>query len=362
MIPDKQLIKTFTGALLLLILSVEVYAQKTKVITMAGQSENLEIKGVDIIEVIDGRKDKSNIGWVQTGMANKKRFAVFERPLKEELSGFIEASLIPGDGSSQIVIRVTNLQISEFTRFSSESAVAKIELELFLRENDDQNYFIKKAFGKNELRGMDVTTRHPRNIGLALAKALEVFADSSWQQQVQRQIAFSTEQLIEGVDLAQEKEIVVEADLSKVVIFQATRYNDGVHQTFEDFVNNSPSITKGYETMIKKKPKLYFIENGIKTNAIAAKKEVYGFASENKLFVKFVNSYHELAKRDDGFYFIGPHLPDNESVTRNAFLFGAIGAGIAAASTGGRGEYKIDLTTGMFEEVRYISVKEKEKN
>ncbi len=305
-------------------------AQKLYKISLENELLNIDNDGYYVESVIDERKNTSYIGWVQTGILNKKRFATLENELIDEIYHII----VPENRSSEdlvpIRVAVTNLQISELTKAMKEYAQAQVGLTFYaLKENEWLP--IAKTFSTMQLKDLDVTARHPENIVSALEDAIKQFSQSSWREKIESS-----------------KSIVMESkefDASQVPIFAATDIKNGIYKSFKEFYNNEPGITEGFEVKEKNRVKLWMVdEEGKRSNT--KNDDHFGFAHNGTIYKKHFDYYLPLEKKVDGFYYLGPATADANSVSTGAILGGAIGASIAAASTAEKVIYKLDLYNG----------------
>lgn len=96
---------------------------------------NIENRNFYIKDVIDGRKDKKNIGFVQSGLLRKPENAIFEKGLEKELQTFFNKTLPKAEGQTAIIMKVNDIYISEETKIFKEEGVAKIKVDFFIEEN-----------------------------------------------------------------------------------------------------------------------------------------------------------------------------------------------------------------------------------
>lgn len=136
-------------------------------------------------------------------------------------------------------------------------------------------------------------------------------------------------------------------DLTKIEILNTSNYKDGVFKTFNEFINNDPSITESYEIKFRKKIKLWITKAG---NKVRIKEGVYGFAHKDQLYILFRKNFYRLQKGEDTFYFTGPHVPDQRAIMTGAVLGGAVGGAIAASVSGEKKVYKTDMNGGFIME------------
>src|SRR5258705_13776455 len=79
-------------------------------------------KDFKVCFVIDGRNQKKNIGWVQTGLVNRTRVANFEKPVDQEITRLLDQSQLLSNDTTAWVILVSRLLIFEYQKGASEMA------------------------------------------------------------------------------------------------------------------------------------------------------------------------------------------------------------------------------------------------
>lgn len=219
-----------------LLLHSSVFAQEMHEISIGKIVIPTELEGFQVAEIIDGRADKSNIGWVQTGMFNKKKTATFKEGFVEEINGFISRSFsMQGD---PVVVRITQLDISEQTTAMSETSKAALFMDFFLKQDEDSYYFITSNYSTVEKGGMDVTHHHPENIGKVIVMGLEQFSRLDWKSLTNKTQSYTMSELLEGTQ--------ANPDVSSIAILNTEVYRNGVFAGFSDFLTNAPSDTSGY--------------------------------------------------------------------------------------------------------------------
>lgn len=134
-----------------------------------------------VIKIIDGRKRKDNIGWVQTGAFNRKKIADFNATLVEQIESFLENS-ITYLNDTPIVVRINHLYISEQTKAMSETGKAEVFMDYFLQADNNKYHYITSTSTVKEHTGADVTNHHSKNIGAAIIEGLKQFSERSWEE------------------------------------------------------------------------------------------------------------------------------------------------------------------------------------
>jgi hypothetical protein len=318
-------------------------AQKTKTITLANESISPGSLSYRVVKVIDSRKDKSNIGWVQTGLANSRRFAVFQQPAEQEVMNLIGRSQPYNDNLKNVILRIEYLGVSEQTLAMSETAKAEVALDLFYT-NGDSAWFIARKHTTEESKGMDVTRHHSKNIAIAIEDIVRQFNTyaSMLGSTDHSHSAMAIDQVATYQAFNEESE-------AQTPILLASEYRDGLYVSFEEFRDNLPSISDGYEVALGKNVKVKWVDNEGKKKRL--KDNVYALAHQNELYIFFNYQFYPIEKKDSGLFFIGPAVPDMGAAIAGGLLGGAIGGAIAGSASAKRTVYKIDLTNGSLKDI-----------
>ena len=208
-----------------------------------------------IKSVIDARKDKSNIGWVQTGIANKKRFAILDRPLDQELKELLDRSNLKTETDFIAVLRIDHLSVSEQTTAMSETALAEVAISFFVEKNDTSYYNVGSFFANYTSKGMDVTVHHPANVAKALEQAFRYCGKPTKDE-----ILDTTRYTYDEIKDANKFRI----DVESLPIVTTDTYENGLFLTLSEFRINKPSIKTGYEVTEGKNFKARWTSGGKK--------------------------------------------------------------------------------------------------
>lgn len=313
----------------------DVQAQEMYEITLEKKRLNINTVNYSIVDVIDGREDTLSIGWVQTGLANRKKVATFPQPADREIMQLFQRSGIIREEGPKVVIRIEFLAVSEQARLTTENARAQVGLDLFLVDGDYAQ-FVAREYATVEDRGGDVTHKHAGNIVRAIEEILTAFNARDFTADTDDGIRYSIGEISEFQDTTH-----IEA---AAPIYAASKYPNGLYASFNEFRNNSPSIVDGYEVHGVNQIRVRWVATGKKKKRV--RESVYALAHDNNLYIFFDNSFYPIEKRNHGFYFQGPDVQDSGAIIAGGWLGGALGAAIMGAATSSNMIYRIDLRNG----------------
>jgi hypothetical protein len=294
-----------------------------------------------ICYVIDGRKNKKNIGWVQTGLANKTRIANFEKPFDREITHLLDRSELLSSDTTAWIILVSRLHISESPKGASEMARAEVALDFFKPFGGDSCYFFGSTFGSFEQLGMDVTKKHAENISRAFEKAIDSFKRRRSHPSVEKKPYLLADLLSENFTVR---------NLSSIAILNASRYADGIFETFNDFLLNKATFNAEYDASIGKSISLWRIDANRKKRI---REGVVAFAKDNQLYYLFHENFYPLEKKRGTFQFIGPGV-FHRNKTGHPRLGGFLGGALTASTSARRRIYQLDLENGRLIEIGSI--------
>jgi hypothetical protein len=315
----------------LLLATMTAHAQKLYRVSLSEFTIDTNEINFTVSEIVDARRDKNSIGIIQTGLNNKPNFAVFEKPGLAEIEQLLKTSKVFSQ-THGLSLRITTLKISENTTLVKETAKAELSIDFFV-PYENRYYYLNSVFTSAEPKGVDVTSKQAANIVTVVEKALILFSRQKNEADPDR--SFTKEELLDpSLSLR---------DPLSMPIFTDQQYREGYYASFDEFVNNQPSI--GIDCKIKLSNPVRAI-CGEKGNEILT---LYGFAKDNKLYILYHRQFFELEKRNETFYFNGPTKVSKNSTNNPAeAYFGA--STIAGTFIAPRGKYTakymVDMKTG----------------
>ena len=283
-----------------------------------------------VSEIIDARKDKNSLGVIQTGLNNKRNFAVFEKPGLGEIEALLKTSGLYSENNG-LALRITSLKISENSLSWKETAKAELNIDFFIRHADFY-YYVNSVFASVEPKGLDVTGMQAENIVDVIGTAFTIF--SKRKNEVSSDRTFTMEELMDPT--------VSLRDPLSMPIMKDQKFKEGYYATFEEFVNNAPSID--IDCKIK-------FSSPVKTvcgDLITEVPTLFGFAHQDKLYILYHHQFFVLEKKHNTFFFdANPRLSKNspDDVTDGDFTASAI-AGMFDSTRNSSFIYMLDIKTG----------------
>jgi hypothetical protein len=320
-----------TLAILCLAISFYAHAQKLYTVSLDEYMLNTDDINLSVSEIFDARKDNKSLGVVQTGLNNRPRFVVFEKPGLTEIEDLLKNSgLYSADHG--LALRFTVLKISEYTTLFTETAKAEVSIDFFVRY-EDLYYYISSVFASAKPEGIGVTYKQTENLVFTLEDALIVF--SKQKHEPKPDLAFTKDELSDPY-------LILREPLSMPILTDK-RIKDGYYASYEEFINNQPSIDIHCKVDIESPVT-------VKCGSVVTKApNLYGYALDNKLFILYHEEFLELMKRNDTFYFNVPSNAVNGSSEDAPEAYSSSG-GLLAPFISSRQRtsdlYMLDMATG----------------
>lgn len=273
-----------------------------------------------ISKVYDGRQFKENIGIVQKGPFNKKVLANFEKPLEEEILKYL--SVILPSAKKNIVIRINDLYVSEYTKAFSEVGFATIVLDI-IEQKDSLNYIVGTYSYTAEGNGMDVTGKHDMRLKEALVQIMTEYKNTSADKKIQ--IVFDANQVITNRNLV------------------ATP-KKGIYLTFADVLNEKP-FTEDFD-FTNRKEKFYVLDAYGKD-----KSNYFGFSDGENFYInvsKYANGkFYAKTSILGNKYFVEDVAYDPNNAVVAGAMFGIVGVLVASSAGSGDVPMLIDCYSGQ---------------
>lgn len=337
------LILLFTGT----VATAQIHTLKLSKLSLPALQREFYIE-----EVFDCRVAKDVTGLVQTGLLNNKANAVFQNPLDQELLAFIAKHHLKQDGQTPVILRVNKLWVSELTTFDSETSTAELIVD-FIYKQDNTYHKLYTATSLISQSGPDVTKKHEANIAAALYNCLKEFSTKDFGALLAQSEALTKEEARGTFD-----NIIPPHDYP---IMQTDTPTTGVYMSFEEFRNNIPSITSGYDIRHRNVFNNMLAGGGELTPVLTmadgkrkAIKDAWGFIHENKAYINYGGAFYPLSRDGQRYSFIGLPIDNNSNASAVAGMVGgAIGGAIGGALVGGMVSatampdvYSLDMLTG----------------
>ncbi|MGB0850512.1 MAG: hypothetical protein ACPGTP_04650, partial [Bacteroidia bacterium] len=121
----------------------------------------------------------------------------------------------------KVAVVVRKFEISEVTKFSTEFAIAEVEIDYY-----SDSVFLYKSTVSVETQGLDVTKKHPENIEKLLRKSLYHFDRSDWLMKLK-----SANSVDRVLSIEPKEESSVKQDYTYTEIPTVLTQNDGNRNT-----------------------------------------------------------------------------------------------------------------------------------
>lgn len=312
-----------TGTLLVFLLgallNVACAQKKGKIIKVPSKLEAGEFS-VAAIKVFQAIPDSSYLGYAQKGLANSVVRACPDGPLTLFIQRYFDNGIhySSDSGAKKFFVVIKELRINERTFAMKERAYARLQADAWVSA-DAENYSLAASIDTSIMHGgMDVTASHGRNIGDLLFLLIHKAVASSGAAGEQAQLL-----TIEEVKRRANERFTVPVLLTD-------HYQNGVYMTYNEFLQNDPSV-RHYSTQFnKKKGVRFFIKD-----STGNEQEIipWGICKEDELYKYKEHNLIPVERVGNGF-FISSYL-ENKRRRNNAVFWGALVGGIAGGVAAG---------------------------
>ena len=319
--------------LLVLLLSANLFAQKTKTIALVPTPIDLAGREFYIDSVVDNRIVKDNLGEAHVGMGNKAVPVVFATPFAAQMKTYFKTTT-PQSKSGQIpLIAVINeLHVYEKIYRTKERGVADLDIA-FCKLDSGVLKIVAETVNTQESGGMDVTNAHDKRIDLAIRECLKQLQVAKWKENP-------------GVTLVVGAEWKPTDDEHNLLKAKPWKY--GSYKNFNDLRSNSPANADKMIVPPSEGNELVMIRSEATNKKLV---EAYGFNDGKAIYI---NTFFYNGNKTKGVFakvqVIGPYLgwvdhyqSDSERMGVQA-AFGAIGNAVAASD---EDAIVLNLRTGM---------------
>lgn len=276
------------------------------------------------IKVLPMLWDTTSLGFVQKGLDNSVATSKANKPIDEFLNGYIAAqySHLMEPGSGKLLWVIKDLRVGERTAAMWEKSYVRLKADIYISADRDK-YVFSSAFDTAILckGGMDATSKHDDNIALAINLLLQESINKKDNRQ-------GNTYTIEELSGKEQQRFAVPALVD-------TEFKNGVYASFDEFLQNKPSIDSFELTVVKRRVSVYAIAaNGSKT----ALEKPWGVCRQGEIYKFLDGRLIPVEKKDRGYIvstFAGALERRNSGIMAAAFLGGLAGAAIAEGSTKG---------------------------
>lgn len=277
------------------------------------------VTGIDIsgIEIMNAVSDSSILGYIQTGMFNKWKPAAADKPLTEYLQSFVDKRYSPTYKKDAIKLLwvIQEIRIGERTFSMSERSFLRFKAISYTSYSDGKFRQVAALDTILVKGGMDVTHKHGDNI----ADALQLLFTKSTSAPQANDTSYSISEIKEKA-LAR----------YNVPALQAKEHTDGIYLTFQEFINDQPSITNIAYDLDNKVVRFFYTDStGNKTYV----DKFWGVRKDGMLLKQYYNLFLPIDQNQTSIYLVNYLALSRRN--NNAIVWRSVGAGFAGGLVGG---------------------------
>ena len=335
--------KKLVYLILFLFFSIHVYpADKVHIVSLEKQNISIPNLGFRLVGVTNATGENKSIGFVEKTIAYKAVPAFFKNDIAEEVMLFLRRNFKDATGSTDLIVRVNTLEISETYNGVNETATAKVSLSFIYTAND--SYFEKLTVSTQvkKISAAGVTKSQPKIIAQAIADCFTTFNERVLGKKL-------TDIEIKEEDLT--KKPIGEQNLIDTYL-AADRSVKGIYKTFFDFKANTPDVDTKFNVDYKLKSNAdesVNIKYARLTDGRTGEKisNVWGFTDGKLVYTLVGRKYLPLVKDEKSFY-LELKVQDQATMTYAGLAGGLIGSAIAYAAAPVI-KVRLDYFTGEFD-------------
>ncbi len=321
------------GAFILLFLSTgyTLFAQRSeKIINLSESEKALPFHAgaaINTIRVIQAMPDSNTLGYVQKGIGNRLVLAGPKTTITEDLQNYLvmqyKEQFQPG--GSELLVVVKDIRINERTFAMKERAYIHFLADSWVSSGNNGQYIHATTLDTIfKTGGMDVTAGHGKNIARSLHILINKTINTTISGATGNQLTFD--------------QIKTEAykRFDQPILQEAT-YKPGLYTTYDEFLQNRPSV-EAYQTLTTKKEGIQFkiiAENGDEKYIVP-----WGLSRNGETYIYHDRNLVPVERKENSFIvstYIEARKRRNQAMLISALAGGMTGAIIASAS--GMGTY-----------------------
>jgi len=284
----------------------------------------IPVSGIQVVPVCG---DTARLGFVQVGMMNKKISAAPDKPWNIYLQDFANTRYKPAftENGAQLLWVIKDLRINERTFAMSEKAYVRLKADAYISKDKVHYQLLTSLDTVLTHGGMDVTHTHDQNI----ADAFHLL----WLGSMTTATAGSAQLLTEDI-------LSKEQSRFAVPILQTSAYTSGVYKTYQEFLNNQPSVSD-FTVEVKKRKVVVNAKNADSSTTVI--ENPWGVCKDGELYRYY--AYTLVPIERSGNAFVVSNYLDAINRKNQSIFWGAMTGGIAGGLIGSTADKTYTVTT-----------------
>ncbi len=251
------------------------------------------------INFIDSRSETNDLGFVYSGVENKRTPVVPKTDFNTQFKKLLKNSIDSSTADGELLLQLRKFKFLEKPERASEFGFCLLRADLYLKQ--DSTY--KKLSRIDTIiivESLDAT----KPLFEETSNALTEFVLKNLTKDFSNTDNYTFNQIIHIDSL----------EKNKIKLYNQSQYTDGVYNTFENFKNQIPDF-KILEVVYKQEKTLIIKAQNKKNKKIKIRPdEFFAFVNEGKPYISAEYGCYPLEKKDNDFYFIGEGKIPNEKV------------------------------------------------
>jgi hypothetical protein len=307
------------------------------------ESDALNAFDIRNFRVIDRRPELRNLGYIKTPLGGPYVPVMLDDSLNLSLQKFFLEHISPKSDGMDLLLHIRKFSFTEYNQKPFQYGFFRFRAEFFKMSGDGYQ-LLGKIDTLVEVKGSDPTQKMFK----AANQTLFLWLENSLSLPVRDEKIWELSAILD----------IEKTEKSNIPLFKAKKVPNGIYASYASLANLTPEDTVSEIRQSAESDVLLIIlkDQNEEKQIVPSQKDGYAIAHDNKLWMLTPTGYSRVYARNGNLYF---QTPVRELVINNAmsplFMFGALGGGIAMATSEGKIElitYQVDHLNGGWTPVR----------
>lgn len=267
------------------------------------------------VVLIDNRQSNQYLGYVQTGMFNKRKILFYKGNFHNDLINLFKNEEKQGD---TLVLILDKIYLKEKTQFANELGFIEYKLSMYASTNDGSFRCILNKNETKELKAFDITKTLKKGFN-------DLFCEfSSYASQAPNYDNDTRYTYSEVLHLDSVEKL-------KIPMYNNFEIKKGLYENFSQFQINQPNIRDIIIDNSGNKTKVFYIDHHTKKKVRLDPNNIYAVSDGISLLKSTLYGFSKIKKEGNDFYY-NDYLDENNP-DMGAYTFGYILGGPIVASS-----------------------------
>jgi hypothetical protein len=283
------------------------YSQKT-ISLSATSTGSYNLNKYSKIDVISNLPDSNNLGFIPSSIINDRKYIKPSGAVTIWLQGFVNKQFASNPNPKADVLLWIIQDLSMGKDSTQKEVYSFVKLKADIYSGNESNYQLINTFDSTWIVGEDA------DFGQMIAAAfIELYKNSAVQAKGAGNIRFQSAVKLSGT----KNNIIAQVKASNSnAILNTGDYADGIYMSFNEFKNNTPSVSKFYADVnpVNNQVALYKIAADSSSQLI---QNAWGLSVNNELYFFADGQLYPIEKSGNTFYmakYLEPRTRKNQAI------------------------------------------------